>query len=64
MFFSIAVFPYHTLVDRQLTSCLLRSATQQLVKDVECPLIFGLTGGPRLFKEVWIYKVMDMYNQK
>lgn len=44
------------------TSIFLCSATQQLVKDVECPLIFGLTGGPGLFKEVYIHMVMETYN--
>lgn len=58
----MAVFHYHTSVDLWLTFCLLRSSTHQLVKDVECPLIFGLTGGPGLFKEVWIYMVMDIHN--
>lgn len=30
---------------------------------MERPLIFGLTGGPGLLKEVWIYMVMDMYSR-
>ena len=39
----------------RLTSSLLWSSRQHLVKDVEGPLIFGLASGSRLFKEVWIY---------
>lgn len=57
---AIAVFHYHTLVNLWLTSGLFCRSTQQLVKDVESPLIFGLAGGPGLFEEVWIYMVMDV----
>ena len=39
-----------------LTLLLLRRAGEQLVKDVECPLHFGLPDDPRLLQEIRLCK--------
>ena len=54
--------PAHTIRHRRsriqmgLTLLLLRRAGEQLVKDVECPLHFGLPDDPRLLQEIRLCK--------
>ena len=54
--------PSHTIRHRRprvqmgLTLLLLRRAGEQLVKDVECPLHFGLPDDPRLLQEIRLCK--------
>lgn len=36
-----------------LTAQLFAGPRQQVVEDVEAPLLLGLTDGPRLFQQVW-----------